>query len=357
MADLSFSDLAMSAGQTTGNWLKDIGNAAADFTCGLYHDHPGWITNLLNPVQAGQGFGTGLMNSLCSPRPGYQAPSTGVLACWRFTGLGVTQGQPDPNFSFDLFATGYKPEYKPNPNNPYNQSALAPYVDGVFVGVESDYAYTPGTESITKVSNANQGSGANHTYGSCGNLSTSNSPSQTPTPQQLTVNSTVNNVNTSVKFVGASAENGILVNVGGVNVRFDHNGMTLNDNSSTSNSQLSNQVANIEANVNSLVFAPSATLTSTINLPGDQGAAKDKKGIRIVTIDLTQVPSNSFVHVGPASSNVLRAGYFNFTKGNYLFPGEPVRYLHSCFLAPLAADGYVYNLHVGFEGFATEYSV
>lgn len=358
MSDLSFSDLASSAGQTTGNFLKDIGNAAADFTCGLYGNHPGWIVNQLDPTGLSGGFGSGLMDSLCKPRPGYVAPTPqssqpdnpsnpqyyNCPGTWTFQSQNSTQPQ--------LYNNAYNANGKDYPTMQgarrviYAVSKTIYYDGGVNPDpnlgsiVLSNIVFTPADKNC--------------------NSPDTGQPTQpsTPTPQELTVNTKVNNVNTQVSFNYAHSSTGLVVNVGGVNVRFDHNGMTLNDNSSNDNStNLSAQISNVLTQVNYLTLASSGSFAVTTNPGANSASAKKLPGIRIVTFTLTSLKPTGSSTFGSPDFDIYNAGYFRFSRGNYYFPNEPIRYARSVFLAPTGADGYAYNLFAGYTGYATEYQL
>ena len=80
MANFSLSDLADSVNDSTGNFLRDTANQAANFACGIYRDYPQWAidplnaaTGINNPIAQ---FQKGLWDKLCSSpgRPGLPAP-------------------------------------------------------------------------------------------------------------------------------------------------------------------------------------------------------------------------------------------------------------------------------------------
>lgn len=73
MADFSLSDLLSTAGQNTGNFVRDVANDIADNYCGLYRDYPQFLVGAaIDPLT---NFRRGLADSLCSPRsPGLPPP-------------------------------------------------------------------------------------------------------------------------------------------------------------------------------------------------------------------------------------------------------------------------------------------
>lgn len=269
--------------------------------------------------------------------------------------------------TFDLFVCGEVPTYTDR-GTFGSQAVVAPTIDGNPASNDSNYLYAKDTATITQVADDTVGSGSNYKYGNCsacsGAVPTS---SGNPTPQELTTNTTVNNVTTQVSFLYASADTGLHIAVGGVNIRFDHNGMTLNDNSlninnsigqlTTNLGSISSTVNTINKNTNSLVFAPSIGLTSTSQQPASQGSKTNNPDMRIVTLELTNIPSGTYSRIGVGGNEAYKAGWFEFTYKGYAYPGEPVRYKRNCYLVPLGSDGYSYKLYSGFMGQITEYKL
>lgn len=88
MSNFNLDDLADSANDSTGNFLRDVANQAANFACGIYKNYPQWTidplntaTGISNPIAQ---FQKSLWDKLCSPsgRPGLPAPPKPLL----FTG-------------------------------------------------------------------------------------------------------------------------------------------------------------------------------------------------------------------------------------------------------------------------------
>lgn len=88
MSIFNLDELADSANDSTGNFLIDTANQAANFACGIYKDYPQWAidplnaaTGINNPIAQ---FQKSLWDKLCSPpgRPGLPPPTQPPL----FTG-------------------------------------------------------------------------------------------------------------------------------------------------------------------------------------------------------------------------------------------------------------------------------
>lgn len=99
MSDYSFSDLASTAGQVTGDFLRDSANAIAESYCSLYHDYPGFVTGAsFDPITP---FRRSLANSLCKDRqPGLPPPPQ----------VPFQGGQCDAPYNVNVYLTGH---YRP----------------------------------------------------------------------------------------------------------------------------------------------------------------------------------------------------------------------------------------------------
>lgn len=72
-----------------------------------------------------------------------------------------------------------------------------------------------------------------------------------------------------------------------------------------------------------------------------------------VTIALTSVPVNAKRQSGDGSPDVIYAGWFEWKKGNWKTPRQPIHFEDNIFLAPKGVDGFAYTLYHGFDGRAT----
>lgn len=355
MSDFSFNDLAANPGTNTGTWFRDLSNAAANLSCQLYHQFPDWLLGQYQATGGIADMANQMMNNLCSPRPGYQPPvQPGSIKCWKFSGFGYG-GE-----SYALFACGVTPAYITEGPDGGGNYYDVPTLDGAKV-VSRPYGYKQGTGSYVAVTEIS--SSANYTEGDCPCLTNPPPPTPAPQPTDLTVNTTVNNINTPVTFKSFNPSYGLHISVGGTNIRLDHNGVTYNDPQFNSNniqntsniSAIATATDTINNNLNTLVIAPSLVLTPTIHPPSQGGSNNNRTTMRIVTITLASYNAQQESSFGDSALEVFKAGYFNFTRGEYKFEGQPIRYAHNIFVVPPGADGYQYKLFRSFIGYATEY--
>jgi hypothetical protein len=358
MADINFTELAKSAGTTTGDWLRDIGNAAADFACNLYDKYPAWIINHFDPTGISTAFGNGLMQNLCSPRPGYKPPATGgggklppgTVGCWRvdFVNLQNVAGT-----SF-VCANSYEVIT--------STTVGPPYVAARINGIDE----SPGTScksiNVTYEPYVAGNPVPATQYGSCASCwTTTNPPGPGPaTPPASVLNTyiTVGGSSVPITFIDAHNNFGMRIDVGGIRIRIDHPGVYINDLSETNNSS-STQILNIVGRIESYAtLSPkiSNTLIAEHLGPSPEGEITGVPKIRVVMVELNQINNASSSRFGKAGG-VYKAGIINFTQSEYLFPYEAIRYRYNIFVAPQGADGFVYEFYEGFGGYVTYYEL
>lgn len=358
MADINFTELAKSAGTTTGDWLKDISNAAADFACNLYDKYPAWIINHFDPTGISTAFGDGLMKNLCSPRPGYKPPSSGgggklppgTVGCWRVNFVNLQ----------NVSGTSYTCA------NSYEiiQSTTVgpPYVAARINGIDESPSTSCKTLDVTYEPYVAGNPVPATQYGSCASCwTTVNPPGPGPSVPPLTVLNTyinVGSVSVPISFVDAHNEFGVLIDIGGVRVRIDHPGLYINDYSQTNN-LYSSEILNIAGRIeNYTTLSPNVFGTLKFQ-PMPPKQSDDVTGfpkIRILTIELTQV-NNASTHRFGRAGDVYKAGVVNFKRGKFIYPYDVIRYEYNVYIAPEGADGYAYEFYAGFEGITAFYEL
>jgi hypothetical protein len=210
MANFSLEDLADSAGNATGDFLRDAANQAANFACGLYKNYPGWSI-VGDPLGVGA-FNKALWDNLCSPpgRPGLPDPPPPPS----FLG-----GQCEVIYNFYINVNGAERKMW---RAPYSNDAELPgrivsiqfqgcggpsfgqYNNNYWLATNdknqttSLHNFTPFTETCVPIGNPYP-KPKDAQPDNCGNPP-SGYPKTAPPPEALTQNITINNNNQNISF-------------------------------------------------------------------------------------------------------------------------------------------------------------
>lgn len=118
-----------------------------------------------------------------------------------------------------------------------------------------------------------------------------------------------------------------------------------------------NQTTNIQNQINNII-------NITNNKPPDPNDFKppvtgqppgeyEQTFLGAVQVLLTEIPLNAQTQFGDGAPNVVYAGWFEFRRGSYQLPREPIHFERNVFIAPKGVDGFAYTLYNGFNGEAT----
>ncbi len=175
------------------------------------------------------------------------------------------------------------------------------------------------------------------------------------------------------------------VNVGGVNVTFQNNGVNVSLPAPSSDpaplpapnyppsggqpapttgaptpvNQPSNDANQVKDALKKLKDcacpSSSGTLKSVQISSGNSGVANLPPNTQYVKLDITQKPSNARYQPGGNAPNVYYAGWYSFGSNGVQGERIPVSYEHSTVYPHSSSDTFSYTLYVGFTGIATAY--
>lgn len=406
MADFSLEDLAAPVATASPNFAVKVAAGALVFGCGLYRDYPGAFVGR-NP----SAFARGLMDTLCNDRPpGLPPPPTSpffggqcpvqynVLVFFRIR----DKRSSDPaivvrrivRLAGKIYGTSVVPVVATNGTS---LGVLSdPTVNGVptFTEVDSQGSFYEVVEHKIESVERVDGQPDN-----CGSPPSSYPPSEIPDSRRTGVVTNVYNDGSDftipLVYAPVSFSAPLTVNVGGVNFKFDFGGVTIGGGSGDSIGTINNIAGNVtkisndtdiirndtdiirnDTNViNNTVNKTEGDVTNlgnTINvvntfisnapLPPEQiqeeppSEEPEKEGVSnlfAVRLKLTQIPINSKQQFGVGAPNVLYAGWFEFKRGTFCFPREPIAFQEAIFRSPVGADGYAFTLYVGYKGEAS----
>lgn len=411
MPDFSLYDFAGDVGEEGANIVKNIVNKAGNFACGLYKDYPGALVKTIPDVML-----RAFWDEMCKERPpglpltpatpfeggqcdgiAYQVPvevpvtyedgEVGFLKpndrLYGKIGAIRISYKSNNQFSVDVFCRGSSYIF----GRPQDQGWYA-----VFQGANQyKNIGQPRILSVTRLDGQ---------IDNCGNLPVEYPDNPIP-PERLTGRTTINirpNVSATVPIVIApiapTLSVPVTVDIGGVKVKFDFNGATvkfegdagdtitkvagdvvkINQDTAT----IRNDVTNVRQDVNTVnnnvtkVEGDVATVINNINnvntvlvnapfppgwiieeLPSEEPEKEEVPNLFAVRLRLTFIPTNAKQQFGIAAPNVLYAGWFEFRRGTYCFPREPIAFQEGIFKAPIGADGYAFTLYVGYQGEAS----
>lgn len=385
-------------GEATGDFIKGVANAAADFACGLYQDFPAAVVSDTSP----NSFGRGLMDSLCAPRnklPPPPAPKPGQGQCqcvfYDVTYTQFSPSGPDSTTSTVLGALSFGSEPDPLVEGLTNLLIYhwADCPDGkpgnrakLLYGIQSaDGAYYATIDSISR------------TDGQPDNCTSDghNWPPGSPTtiPPERSTSSTVINYNDGTNItvplayvpvdVNFNINPKITVNVGGVKVTFDFSGAKVDlgngdsdttkprdrtNDSSDDFDRIEKKLKEIKDRIDSQQSDLDAIKKdSNDSLPpdddpaieGSEDAEESESGDRTVDklewvcIHLTKLPNRE--QWGDGAPNIYYAGWLEFRVKDCLLPRQPIHFVDSIFKAPDGATGFAFTLANGAKGKAKVY--
>jgi hypothetical protein len=407
MPDFSLLELASDLGEDTANQLRNLANKAGNFVCGLYKDYPAALVKNV-PDSMLRAF----WDELCRDRPpGLPSiPASpfigGQCRCQVYfvragivakdgTDLGTTQDLP-----FWGEIGGARVVYGGS-----NGDAVQILSRGMVYETECQTelvwrtVYEIGFGEVGRLQSAfiktiRKESGDDN----CGNLPPSYPPVVIP-PERLTTVTPITvrpgvTLSVPLVYVNPTVTVPVKVDVGGVNVKFDFNGASIKFEGDTGDTitriegdvtkinndtdvirndidvirndtnVINNTVNRVEGDVTNIVNNVNNVNTIVTNAPippeqiQEEPPSEDpeKEGVSnlfAVRVKLTEIPINSKQQFGVGAPNVLYAGWFEFRRGTFCFPREPIAFEEGIFRAPTGADGYAFTLYVGYRGEAT----
>lgn len=386
-------------GERAGDYVAKVADAAANFACGLYRDFPG---ALINPVPIPlRDVGSGFMDSLCGKRETGLPPSPnpkhtgGQCSCVSYT-VTFTRTVTNSNGSTTTSTSSatYPGEIKGlqklgRPGDPgfYDWRMLA----GNALCPVNALAFGRTAENVTfAITSVVRADGLPDT---CGNPP-KGFPDATIPPSRTTGNVTiVKNDGTDIIIPVIYAPITPTLNVtprfnfdlGGIQVSFDAGGVTINNANESSDpinrdngqGNLGDNITNLGDTINN-IGGDITNLGDTVNNINDvvndiketpcecpefnpDEVVPDPKGeddpkeenddptIESVEVEITRRPSNARVQSGGASPDVIYAGWFEWKRGDFCFPREPIHFDKSIYKNLVGADGFAYTVYEGFR--------
>ena len=355
MADLDYAHLSNTAGNTSGNWATDIGNAATSYACHLYSTNRDWFVQQSGLLSAPTGFIDGLMSNACAGRPGYAAP---VIVP---NPLAFTGGQCPVLYNIDVGShsseegDGHVPNaplqyYGPISFSPYGDQSQAYNASGVNITARRNSATSPPfTQGVYQKYYPSQTfkiysiSRVDGQEDNCGNA-----PQPAPPLPSINALNTLVNVGgipTSAVFKGLNKDGSVNVAIGNVPVKLGYNG-----------ADVGTPTVSLGVSANGTTpGAPPNYTEEPANASSDGQSGKDSNvaSLKYVVIDITSIPINAHIKYGHGEPDIIYAGWIEFQRGGYSFPRENIDFTKGVFIAPDGADGYAYTLDIGYSGTAS----
>ncbi len=386
-------------GERAGDFVAKLADGAANFACGLYRDFPG---ALINPVPVPlRDVGAGFMDSLCgSRRPGLPpTPSplnNGQCECVLYNLTFVqtnfdSAGNPTVTNRSLSAVPGKILGVQKLPNSGtgdfYDWKIIAGSPTCPFSGFVIQRVQPSTTVVLTGAVRAD-GQPDN-----CG-LPPRGFPDATIPPSRTSGNVTINKndgANITIPIVYAPITPTLEISprfnfdLGGIRVSFDAGGVTINNvnnpsdpiNRDNGQGNLGDNITNLGDNVTNLGDnitnlgdtinnindtvndikndpreCPEFDPTTTIPDPKTEDDPKEESNdpdIESVQITITRKPRNARTQSGAGSPDVLYSGWFEWRRGTFSFPREPIHFEQSIFKNMVGADGFAYTVYEGFR--------
>jgi len=387
------------AGDRAGDFVAKLADGAANFACGLYRDFPG---ALINPVPVPlRDVGAGFMDSLCGARRPGLPPSTPLAAGGQCKCVLYNVTFRRTNFDAagnatvsDSIGTGIPGEIRgvqklPNGGTGdfYDWRILAGSPTCPYNGFVVQRVPASTTVAVTGITRADG------QPDSCGNAPTGY-PDSTIPPSRTGGNVTINKndgTNITIPIVYAPITPTLEISprfnfdLGGLTVSFDAGGVTINNvnnpsdpiNRDNGQGNLGDDITNLGDNITNLgdnitnfgdtVNNINRTVddikdnqcdclddvpSDTIPDPKTEDDPKEESGddlIESVEVTLTGIPRNARTQSGEDSPDVFYAGWFEWKRGEFCFPREPIHFKQSIFKNTVGADGFGYTVYQGFR--------
>jgi hypothetical protein len=399
MVTLPGSKSRYEAGERAGDYVARLADGAANFACGIYRDFPG---ALINPVPIPfRDVGAGFMDSLCGRRsPGLPIPQN----------PGFVGGQCLTTYTVTTQRV-FTPPTGGQPTISGGTSTITGRLIGLqFTGLVNNgtqrrwvlvYSNAAGTVLTSPVGDFNLDTAVSITNivrtdgqpDNCGNRPPGFPDSSIP-PDRGSGNVTINNndgtsINIPIVYAPITPTLNITpsfaFNLGGLDFNFNLGGVTISNplapndpinrdflppgsgdvinniggdvtNLGDSITNLGDTINNINDVVNDIKEAPCEcpefNPDEIIPDPKTEDDPKEEEGdptIESVEVTLTSVPRNARSQFGSNAPNVIYAGWFEWKRGEFCFPREPIHFKQSIFKNLVDADGFAYTVYEGFR--------
>lgn len=386
-------------GERAGDFLAKAADGAANFACGLYKDFPG---ALINPVPIPfRDIGSGFMDSLCGKRPAglplpFKPPFSGGQ-CQTTYDVGIRQttpsttgGQPVVNNTTSRI-TGQVIGVQRISNDPVTGNANWQLLYQTPTGVQTATAragINPNASvaitSIVRVDGLPD---------NCGDRPPGYPDVPIPpdrTSGDITINQddgTTLNIPIVYAPITPTLEISPRFNfdLGGLQFSFDAGGVTINNALNPSDpinrdylppgagdtiNNLGDNITNLGDNITNLgdtvnnindvvndikespCECPEFNPDEVVPDPKTEDDPKEEEGdptIESVEVTLTSVPRNARSQSGSDAPDVVYAGWFEWKRGEFCFPREPIHFKQSIFKNLVGADGFAYTVYEGFR--------
>lgn len=387
------------AGERAGDFLAKAADSAANFACGLYRDFPG---ALINPVPIPlRDVGAGFMDSLCGARPqGLPlSPTPNFVGGQCETTYTVNYRQVRPS------NTGGAPQIVNSTSTITGKISGIQKVgtDALAGGSNWDLVYV--NNGVVQSQAAARNIPSNATVfitgitrldgqpDNCGNKPPGFPDSVIP-PERSGGNVTINKTDGTtfnIPIIYAPVTPTLEISprfnfdLGGLQFSFDAGGVTINNALNPSDpinrdylapgtgdtinnigdniTNLGDNITNLGDTVNNIndvvndiketpCECPEFNPDEVVPDPKTEDDPKEEEGdptIESVEVTLTSVPRNARSQSGSNAPDVVYAGWFEWKRGEFCFPREPIHFEQSIFKNLVSADGFAYTVYEGFR--------
>lgn len=387
-------------GERAGDYLAKLADGAADFACGLYRDFPG---ALINPVPLPlRDFGSGFMDSLCGSRqPGLPLPPVpGFTGGQCQTTYTVVTRRVTPSTTGNAPSISGGTSTVPGKLNGLQMTGLADsgtrktwvlsYVNSS--GITDTIPV--GTYSINTQVSIQSVTRADGLADNCGDRTPGFPDSIIPPGRgvgdaPITKNDGVT-INVPIVYAPITPTLNVTpsfnFNLGGLDFNFNLGGVTIENPLNPSDpvnrdflppgsgdtindigdtvtnigdtvTNIGDTINNINDNVNDIkdtpCECPEFNPDEVVPDPKTEDDPKEEENdptIESVEITLTSIPRNARSQFGDDAPDVIYAGWFEWKRGDFCFPREPIHFEQTIFKNVVDADGFGYTLYQGFRG-------
>lgn len=389
MPIFSLAELAEDAGGTTVNFGKSLATGARNFACGLYRDYSGWAIGQAQQGTVGGRFVKGVWDTVCADSPGglppaiTPPPTSNCILKWRilYPGYGAgfewSNDEPVPNSSYTVYhVPRYDLGWNGTNNNVYQWELRG---DGATITYGP---YYPGGVVVSFDSVTN----------TCSVPPIVNPPANRITNNYNITHNDGTTINTPITFGDIKPNLDITVDVGGVKVALNVDGVKFDfSNNSVSYGDVTNYLGDAISEVNNTINDNDVAINTKIDTIGDtivniedkidnlpDCSDKDKKpnpddhdkivygpkksdmhdlleGLEWVELHITNFNNASKVQFGGSNEDVMFVGWIEFRIDGNCFVREPIHFQHNIYKAPPHANGFGFTCTYSSLGNAIAY--
>ena len=393
----TLNEIGEFTGENTADFLTGVASKVREFSCDLYSRYPNGILGSANPAGS---VGRGVFNSLCrdllnTPLPTIEQPEHTGGQCegvmYRVTARVFSHFPSDFSFAQNSIRTfdgrgrflGVLREVIGQNNQNYSGFGSAPteitrytirFADRDFLVIN------PGFEPLVEVPGFEGAGVENITItrldglpDDCGNAPPSFAPDEPlpenfdtvivlPQPDGVDLNLDISVANNQLSFPLNLVVAGIDVEVNSFGIEFNFGSR----NSSDIPESLPNGERHplpVPKDDKNRCFAPSAPVSlapedfdEEVIEESDSLECIDIEGLRYVTLQVGELPTNIKSQDGGNADTVYYLGWFYFKVGSENFPRQPIHFINNVFVAPEGATGFAYTLYNGLNATATKFT-